>query len=158
MFSDLFAVIHIMWSFKEGCANVQGWVATSAHIFCHNCAILQTQFSHALFLGTHFQQLKKPILATDLAPCRSRKQNFKSVASCSSSDYKPTSKMVAWNDSVTVEIKGYNFWVEIPTSVFFPPRATRKLHDEMHQKKSQVNFGVVEEAEFPPTDSLNLLC
>ncbi len=110
-----------MWSFKEGCANVQGWVATSAHIFCHNCAILQTQFSHTLFLGTHIQQLKKPILATDLAPCRSRKQNFKSVASCSSSDYKPTSKMVAWNDSVTVEIKGYNFWLEIPTSVFFPP-------------------------------------
>lgn len=67
-------------------------------------------------------------------------------------------QMVAWNDSVTVEIKGYNFWLEIPTSVFFPPRATRKLHDEMHQKKSQVNFGVVEEPEFPPTDSLNLLC
>jgi hypothetical protein len=33
-----------------------------------------------------------------LAPCRSRKQNFKSVASCSSSNYKPTSKTVAWND------------------------------------------------------------
>ncbi len=57
-----------------------------------------TQLSHALFLGTHFQQLTKPILATDLAPCRSRKQNFKSVASCSSSNYKPTSKTVAWND------------------------------------------------------------
>ncbi len=149
MFSDLFAVILIIWSFKEGCANVQGWVATSAHIFCHNSAILQTQFSHAFFWGTHFQQLKKAILATDLAPCRSRKQNFKSVASCSSSNYKPTSKMVSlerlsncWNQRIQLLA-----W-----------RATRKLHDEMHQKKSQVNFGVVEEVEVPPTDSLNLLC
>lgn len=67
--------------------------------------------------------------------------------------------MVTWNDWVTVEIKGYNYWLEIWTSIFFPPpRATRKLHDEMRQKKSQVNFGVVEEVEVPPTDSLNLLC
>jgi hypothetical protein len=84
-----------------------------------------------------------------LAPCRSRKQNFKSVASCSSSNYKPTSKMVSlerlsncWNQRIQLLA-----W-----------RATRKLHDEMHQKKSQVNFGVVEEVEVPPTDSLNLLC
>jgi hypothetical protein len=104
--------------------------------------------------GDPFSTAQKTNIGNRFGTLQIKRTHFKSVASCGSSNYKPTSKMVAWN----VEIKGYNFWLEIPTSVFFSPRATRKLHDEMHQKKSQVNFGVVEEVEFPPTDSLNLLC